>query len=319
MTETHESRLAGELSQGFGGRLKRHEPLAAHCSLGVGGPADLFLAVATREELVRVVCAARESDVPVLVLGSGANVLPADSGFRGLVVRNVARRMDVTIGSHSVTADSGVSLPAMARRLAIAGLGGLEWGTGIPGTVGGATVNNAGAHGSCVADSLISTLTIDTTGSLRERAASDLRYAYRRSALKATRVDAHGPRDVVVASTFRIEQRDRSGMLRQIREWADERLQRQPLKSESAGSYFQNPAGDFAGRLIEAAGLKGMRVGGAQVSPMHANFIVNAGGATASDVVRLGELVRERVFERFGVRLEREVELVGDWTVFASG
>lgn len=319
LTDTYDSRFVEQLRQDFGPRLKRSEPLARHCSLGVGGPADFFVAVASREELVRAVRAAREADVPLLVLGSGANVLPADAGFRGLVVRNVARRVDVTIRSRCVTADSGVSLPALARRLAMAGLGGLEWGTGIPGTVGGATVNNAGAYGSCVADALVSTLTIDATGSLRERPASDLAYAYRRSALKSAEGAAPRIREIVVSSTFHVAPRDRSGMLRQIREWADERVRKQPLKSDSAGSFFQNPPGDFAGRLVEAAGLKGMRVGGAQVSPMHANFLVNAGGATAADVFRLGELVRARVLECTGVLLEREVELVGDWDVLAPG
>lgn len=318
MTGRYDPRFVEKLRQAFGPRLKRSEPLARHCSLGVGGPADFFAAVTTREELIRAVRIAGDANVPLLVLGSGANVLPSDAGFRGVVVRNVARRVEVAFSPLAVAADSGVSLPALARRLAMSSLGGLEWGTGIPGTVGGATVNNAGAHGGCIADALVSTLTLDAEGTARDRPARDLDYAYRRSALKRACGDGPRLREVVVASTFRVEPRDRSAMLRQIGAWAEERLRTQPLKSDSAGSFFQNPPGDFAGRLIEAAGLKGARLGGAQVSPLHANFLVNTGGATAADVYRLGELVRASVEAQTGAALEREVELVGDWTTLAS-
>jgi UDP-N-acetylmuramate dehydrogenase len=307
-----------ELRRIFGRRLLRDEPLARHCSLGVGGPADVFILVHTRDELRQIVSLAGRAGIPLRVLGSGANVLPSDAGFRGIVVRNVATRAEFALSQMQVTADSGASLPVLARRLARAGLGGLEWGTGIPGTVGGATVNNAGAHGGAIADALVRVETVDSTGRHRFRERDELAYAYRRSALKSWPGRPPLIREVVLASSFHVRAAGAGSLLEKIAHWAAERSARQPLKLPSAGSFFQNPPGDHAGRLIEAAGLKGLRLGGAEVSTLHANFLLNRNGATAREVYELGSRVRAHVQERMGVTLEMEVEMIGDWDSIVS-
>jgi len=314
MTSSRPSDRTMELERAFGSRLLRDEPLARHCWLEVGGPADLFLAVLSRTELERAVTLAGGAGLPLLVLGKGANVLPSDAGVRGLVIRNVASAMQFERRDMLVMAESGASMQGLARRLAREGIGGLEWGTGIPGTVGGATVNNAGAHGSCVADVLESSTTIDATGTVRDRPAATLDYQYRKSALKGSQEGPPRLHEIVLASTFRLYQDDPHTMQERIAVWAEERRQRQPLRAASAGSFFKNPPGDYAGRLIEAAGLKGLTCGGAQVATLHGNFLTNAGGATATDVYRLGQEVRARVQDSTGISLHMEVEMVGDWS-----
>jgi UDP-N-acetylmuramate dehydrogenase len=273
----------------------------------VGGPADLLVEPRTIPALAAAVGFATAHSLSVLILGRGSDLVVADKGFPGLVVLN--RAAELNVDGDRLIAASGVQLARAATAAAQAGLSGLEFGLAIPGSVGGAVWANAGAHGSDVASVLESAELISPAGSVDTVPAAGLELSYRDSRLK--RVDRGG---VVASATFHLSPEPRETIHArsdEIRRW---RREHQPLTQPSAGSIFRNPEGDSAGRLIDAAGLKGAREGGAMVSLRHANFIVNAGGATAGDVRRLAVRVREAVKARFGVELAFEVEFVGDWS-----
>ena len=307
-------------------RLRRDEPLSRHTTFRIGGPADLFLAVENEEELIAAVRWARERDIPYLLLGGGSNVLVSDEGVRGLVIANRCGRSKITQGARGkgqsciLHLASCISLSWLARYAIRQGLAGLEWAVGIPGTVGGAIVGNAGAHGGCIADSLVSVRVLDSDGEVRELVAEELEFGYRHSVFKkqamrdeereigATR-DRSAPHSIILSAEFALSAADRQELQERAARYLARRRKTQP-REPSAGSVFRNPAGDTAGRLIEAVGLKGARCGGAQISELHANFIVNRGGATAVDVLTLMELAQQRVFKRFGVMLEPEIVFV---------
>jgi UDP-N-acetylmuramate dehydrogenase len=238
------------------------------------------------------------------MLGGGTNLLVADRGIRGVVIENAwsEAAADGTI----VTAASGTPTAHVAAVAARHGILGLEWMATVPGTVGGAVHGNAGAFGTETADVLLDAELMDLNGDSWGATKDELGFAYRTTALQGTPV-------VVVRARFRGTAGDRETAVRRIKEIANERAAKQPLAQPNTGSIFRNPPGDFAGRLIEAAGLKGKRVGGAMVSEKHANFIVNTGSATARDVLDLMWICRREVKERFGVDLIPEVEVVGDW------
>jgi UDP-N-acetylmuramate dehydrogenase len=280
--------------------------LAPHTSLRVGGAADYFVEARSCGELVGALQWARRQAVPVRVVGSGSNLLVAEDGVDGLVVKASGSGFEV-VGT-AVRADAGVNLANMARRLAKQGWSGLEWAANVPGTVGGAVVNNAGAFGGDTGSCVQSARIVDADGTVREVHPCELRYAYRTSTLKRREVG-----DVaVVEATFRLERSTPDEADGRVKEFNAQRMRSQP-RILSAGSVFANPEGDFAGRLIEACGLKGYTIGGAQISEQHANFIVNPGGATAHDVYALMQHAQRVVFEQFGVRLRPEIELLGRW------
>jgi len=313
-------------------RLRRDEPLSRHTTFRIGGAADLFLAVQTEEQLIAAVRWARERGPPYVVLGGGSNVLVADEGVRGLVIANrTSGRQPKQAVSYQPSANghrpsqvlhlaSCVPLGRFARYAIHRGLGGLEWAVGIPGTVGGAIVGNAGAHGGCVADSLVAVQVLDASGEVRALAAAELGFGYRSSLLKrrATKDEERGEdiqdrrQAIILSAEFALQAGDRQELEARATEYLAQRRRMQP-KGLSAGSVFRNPSGDTAGRLIEAAGLKGTRCGGAQISEKHANFIINCDGATAADVLALMGLARQRVFGHCGVALEPEIVFVGDW------
>ena len=282
----------------------RGEKLAPHTSLRIGGPADYFVQIASEVDLVGAIRVAREHEVPVFVLGGGTNLLVADDGIRGVVLQNGWRETAV-VGT-TIEASSGTELAHVAAVAAKAGILGLEWMATVPGTVGGAVHGNAGAFGTETADVLVDADLMDLNGDTWLAPAVELGYAYRTSKLQGTPT-------VCVRARFRGTAGDRATAVRRIKEMANERMKKQPLAQPNTGSIFRNPPGDHAGRLIEAAGLKGKRVGGAMVSEKHANFIVNTGDASADDVRALMEICQDEVEERFGVRLVPEVELVGQW------
>ncbi|MFN2290443.1 MAG: UDP-N-acetylmuramate dehydrogenase [Anaerolineae bacterium] len=294
--------------------VHEHEPLAAHTSLRVGGPADILVVADNMESLRDAVAMAWEHDVPCRVLGAGSNVLVSDRGMPGLVVIN--RTKAIKFSEQNVRAESGASFSTVAQRCVTRGLAGLEWATGIPGTVGGAVVGNAGAWGSDVASTLHSALIMEPDGTVASWGVERLDYGYRQSALKG----AKGPRDVagssrqpvVLEATFNLQPGDRHALRARVVEIAARRRASQP-SGATCGSVFRNPPGDHAGRLIEAAGLKGEHRGNALISPVHANFIVNLGGASASDILTLIKLAYRSVKEQSGVRLELEIELLGRW------
>lgn len=286
-------------------------PLGRYTSLRVGGPARQFFASDDVTALARLLDAAVQDDAPILVLGGGSNLLISDDGFDGVVVRYTAtgHRIETEPGDQlSIRAAAGVNLSNLARRLAQEGLGGLEWAASVPGTVGGAVVNNAGAFGGCTADHLLDAEVVSPDGTVRLLPAEELGYAYRTSVLKRGEL---GP-VVVRSARLRVHREEVEVAKGRILTFQNQRTASQP-RQLSAGSIFANPPGDYSGRLIEAAGLKGERRGGAEISAQHANFIVNTGAATATDVVSLIRLMQDEVWARFGVWLRPEVQLVGPW------
>jgi len=282
----------------------RDQPLAPHTSLRIGGPADFLLRVASQKDLLDAIQAARENELPVFLLGGGTNLLVADRGVRGVVLQNGWR--ESSVDGEVVTASSGTELAHVAAVAARSGIEGLEWMATVPGTVGGAVHGNAGAFGSETADALVEAELMDLNGDTWTAGVEELGYAYRTSALQGTPI-------VCVRARFRGTAGDRAKAVQRIKEMANERMQKQPLAQPNTGSIFRNPPGDHAGRLIEAAGLKGRTIGGAMVSPKHANFIVNVGDAAASDVRALMTVCQDEVQKQFGVTLVPEVELVGEW------
>jgi UDP-N-acetylmuramate dehydrogenase len=284
----------------------RGEPLSRHTSWHIGGPADYFLAVSTTDDLIEGALAAREQGLPVFILGGGTNLLVGDDGIRGVVIHN---EVDETkVDGTRIIATGGVTMAHVAAVAGRSGIGGLEFAATIPGTVGGAVHGNAGAFGTETKDVVEEVALFDPAAGVRIVDARELAFRYRYSALKDR------PELIVLQATFRGVPSDRATVVAKIKEMANARMQKQPLRLPNCGSVFKNPPGDHAGRLVEAAGLKGLRVGGAVVSEKHGNFIVNDSDATAADVRALIEEVQRRVFETFGVRLEPEVEFVGEWT-----
>ncbi len=283
----------------------RSEPMSRHTSWHIGGPADYFLSVATTDDLIEGVIAARNQGLPVFILGGGTNVLVADAGIRGVVIHNAVD--DARVDGTRIVATAGVTMAHVAAVAGRSGIGGLEFAATIPGTVGGAVHGNAGAFGTETKDVIDEVGLFEPDAGVRILPASELGFRYRGSALK-DRPDA-----IVLQATFRGVASDRATVVARIKAMANERMQRQPLKLPNCGSVFKNPPGDHAGRLVEAAGLKGFRVGGAVVSTKHGNFIVNEDNASAVDVRALIAEVQRRVHEQFGVQLEPEVEFVGAW------
>lgn len=287
----------------FGRALRMAEPLAPYTSFRIGGPADLFLSVRSPDDLVDAVVAAEAAGVRWLVLGRGSNVLIDDLGVRGLVIRNDAVGFEIDRETGRVRCASGARLPSVGAQSAQAGLAGLEWAVGIPGSVGGGVVMNAGAHGGCIADTLVSAEVLQQ-GQRVVLPAAALEHGYRSSRLQRER-DL-----IVLGADFQLRPSPPEEVLQRLRAHRQYRQQTQPT-DPGAGSIFRNPPAASAGALIDQAGLKGMRRGGALISPKHGNFIVNAGGATAADVRALIALARETVLAQFGIALHTEIEIIG--------
>ncbi len=301
-----------ELADSLRGRIRGDvlvsEPLASHITIGLGGPADLFVRAGCVDDLREVFAFAVERGLPVTPLGSGSNVLVADRGVRGIVVVADGELEDLHIEGERCVAGGGCPLSRAISETVRAGLAGLEVLYGVPGSVGGAVVMNAGTRKGCVADTLESVTLVARNGSVREVPAGELGLSYRHSRLQEK------PGEFFVArAVFRLRREDAAAIRERIAAYAGARRASQPLDWRSCGCMFRNPEGDSAGRLIDAAGLKGLTEGGAAVSERHANFIVVSPGAKAADVRRLAEKVRREVQERCGVALEYEVKLLGEW------
>lgn len=290
--------------------ILKGEPLARYTSARIGGPAQWLTVVDSVGALIETVWAAQSQGLEWRVLGSGSNVLVASAGVCGLVVVNKARHVVFKEGA-KVYAEAGANLSSLARSCISRGWAGLEWAVSVPGTVGGAVVGNAGAHGGDMAGNLNSAMILERDGTLAEWPVEQLEYGYRDSVLKRSSSRASA---VVLAIKFSLTPGDPVELAARADEFVARRKATQP-PGASMGSMFKNPPGDYAGRLIEAVGLKGIRVGGAQISPVHANFFVNTGDAAAADVKALIDLARNRVQQRFGVELQLEIELMGDWTI----
>ena len=303
-----------EIQRRIGVKTSRDEPLARFTTMRVGGPADLFATAHNAFELRALIRFARARELPHLVLGRGSDVVIADAGVRGLVIQ--VRAEGSRVEGERYIAESGVQMARAATEAQRAGLSGLEFGLAIPGTVGGAVWANAGAHDGDIAAILESTRVLRVDGTEAELPVADLAFGYRDSRFKH---GAHGAAaELIVDATFRLTPADPDTIkerLDEIRRW---RQAHQPIGLPSAGSVFRNPPGESAGRLIDAAGLKGLRIGGAVVSAKHANFIVNDQKGTATDVRRLAERVRAEVEAQHGVRLDYEIEFLGDWSSWSA-
>jgi UDP-N-acetylmuramate dehydrogenase len=306
-------RLAQLFRTAVRGRLLPGEPLSAHTSFRVGGPADLLFFPADPDDLRAGLRLAAAEGLPVLVMGRGTNLLVRDGGVRGLVV-NLGDLNRIEGGEIppqaapgtpvEVTALGGTPLSRLINFAVRPGLSGLEWASGIPGSVGGAIAMNAGAHGHSIGERVRWVDLVDAAGAEERVGAAAIAFAYR---------SARFPRPgLVIAAGIELAVATEQEVLEETKRCLEEHKRRLPFGWANAGSVFKNPPGDFAGRLIEAAGLKGARVGGAEVSTKHANVLVNLGQATAADILGLMETVAERVARDFGVRLEPEVQVVGE-------
>jgi UDP-N-acetylmuramate dehydrogenase len=290
--------------------VRLDEPMARHTTFGIGGPADCYAVAATEEQLLALTDIARRHDLPFFVLGSGSNILVGDDGIRGLVIENRHTHCEEPLpqagDGFRLRAASGASFATLARRLAQAGLAGLEWASGIPGTLGGAVVYNAGAYGGCLADLLLG-VRVANGAVPTEIAASELALGYRGSAF--TRGILAGK--LVLSADLLLHRGDAAALTQRIAELDARRLAAQP-RGRNAGSIFKNTPEHPAWWLIDQVGLRGHRIGDAEISARHTNFFVNRGRARAADVVSLMDMAQQRVGERFGIRLEPEVALVGE-------
>jgi UDP-N-acetylmuramate dehydrogenase len=301
-----------QLRSTFGSHLQEHVSLKRYTAARIGGPADVMIAVDSTVELVQLVTFCWEHGIPFFILGSGSNVLVSDLGVRELVVLNRAKKIKFTKGSQpTVYAESGVNFGALARQAAAHGLSGLEWAAGIPGTVGGAVYGNAGAHGADMVSCLLvaNILQLKSSHAIyqEEWSVEQLDYGYRTSSLK--RQPGHA---VILAATLKLSPGTAEAVEARMDEYQAKRRTSQPAGA-SLGSIFKNPPGDHAGRLIEATGLKGMRIGQVEVSTVHANFIINHDNASADDYAALIQRVQDEVHKKYRVHLELEIELIGDW------
>lgn len=299
--------------RGLNAPVLLNEPMAPHTSLRVGGPAEIFVQAFTLEHLMGWVTLARDYDIPLLILGRGSNILVADAGIRGVVIENRCGANELRIhednGGKTATlyAESGASLPGLAYSTARQGWAGLEWAIGIPSSVGAAVVNNAGAHDGDTAGALVQATILGERGNVYRATPESLGFGYRCSRLKGNRC-----REIVLSAEFALRRDDPRALADRMARYTEHRRRTQPTEP-SVGSIFKNPEGDFAGRLIDACGLKGRRIGGAMISPLHGNWIINTGSATAGDIMALIELVWQTVWEKFEIELELEIEPVGEW------
>jgi UDP-N-acetylmuramate dehydrogenase len=290
------------LVEALGDAVRFDVPLSRFTSLRVGGAADALVSPPDRDALAECLRIAARHGLPLTVLGNGFNTLVRDGGIEGIVLR-IQRLRGIRRRDGDLVAEAGVTHTTLTRHCVREGLAGLEFAAGIPGTVGGWVAMNAGVPGREVKD-VVRAVELMEAGGGRCVPAEGLRFAYRSA--------AGLPRGaVVVSAAFRVRESRPEAVQAEVDRHLEKRSRTQPLDVPSCGSVFKNPPGDFAGRLIEAAGLKGARVGGAEISPLHANFIVNRGGATAGDVLALIESARARVRERTGIELEPEVRIVG--------
>jgi len=292
------------------GEVRAHEPMSRHTTFGIGGPADIFARIHTHTQLRDLAREARDAGTSVFVLGSGSNLVVSDSGIRGVVVENRAAAVGEPYGENarlSLRAESGASFAKLARSTARQSLTGLEWAAGIPGSLGGAVVYNAGAYGGCLADVLTSIDVLDQSGCETTIPTAELGLEYRSSAFTRGLLAER----VILSVEFRLEEGERDASLARIKDFETKRKNTQP-RGRNAGSIFKNPAAHPAWWLVDEVGLRGHRIGDATISEKHPNWILNQGAARAADVHALMRLAADRVRETFGIELHAEAALVGE-------
>ncbi|HIE51174.1 MAG TPA: UDP-N-acetylmuramate dehydrogenase [Armatimonadetes bacterium] len=293
------------LTSSLEGEVRLAEPLSRHTTFKVGGPAEVFVQPVSLRDVQYALAWAQEHRLPWHVLGRGSNVLIREGGVPGVVLRIGPSLGRMQFSPFGVTVQAGASFTALGRRAVQRGLAGLEFAAGVPGTVGGAICLNAGCFGQEIGEVVDTVTVLEPNGEIRRLNRAEMRFAYRHSLLR----ERNG---IVLKAELSLQPADPQALARRWGEILTLKRARQPLDAASAGCVFKNPPGDLAGRLIEAAGCKGLRWGGAQVSEIHANFILNLGGASAADIEALIEIVRERVYHRCDVLLELEIEIWGE-------
>nr|WP_294526143.1 UDP-N-acetylmuramate dehydrogenase [uncultured Blautia sp.] len=300
-------RLTEELTELLGNdRVLTNEPMSRHTTFRIGGPADLFLLPNTIEEIkkIREICI-REQE-PYFILGNGSNLLVSDSGFRGVIIQTYRNLAQIQVEGDCIRAQAGTLLSGIAQAARAASLTGFEFAAGIPGTLGGAVVMNAGAYGGEMKDVLKEATVLDGEGQIRRIPVQELAMGYRTSVIKEAGY-------TVLEAVISLKKGDPEQIRETMKDLAQRRISKQPLEYPSAGSTFKRPEGYFAGKLIMDSGLRGYTHGGAQVSEKHCGFVINAGGATAKDVCELMEHVQDTVYEKYNVKLEPEVKFLGDF------
>lgn len=284
------------------------EPMKKHTTFRVGGPADLLVCPKTATEIAEILKLCRAAEVPYFIIGNGSNLLVSDAGYRGVILKIFKNMNEIRIDGDRIYADAGALLSTVSRKAMEAGLAGMEFASGIPGTLGGACVMNAGAYGGEMKDILESVNVLTDQGEIRTLSVEELELGYRYSVIKDRG-------DIVLEAVLHLQEGDREQIAARMQELKEKRVEKQPLEYPSAGSTFKRPEGYFAGKLIQDAGLRGYRVGGAQVSEKHCGFVINTGDATAADVMELIRNVQDKVYERFQVRMEPEVKFLGEFEV----
>lgn len=282
------------------------EPMKQHTTFKIGGPADYFLVPETGEEVGEIIKICRKTDTQYFILGNGSNLLVGDGGYRGAVIQVYRNMSAVTVEGTTITAQAGALLSAVAAAAKNASLTGFEFAGGIPGTVGGAAVMNAGAYGGEMKDVLVEVTVMDAEGKIFAIPAEKLELGYRTSVIKKAGY-------IVLEAKIRLKEGDQEAIRERMKELTIQRTTKQPLEYPSAGSTFKRPEGYFAGKLVMDSGLRGYQVGGARVSEKHCGFVINAGDATAKDVRTLMDNVRDIVYEKYGVTLEPEVKFLGEF------
>lgn len=282
-------------------RVFQNEPMSKHTTFRVGGPSDVFISIKSEkeaEELIRLLCVEKE---PYFIIGNGSNLLVRDEGFRGVIIEIGKNFSDINITDETVDVEAGALLVKVANECLRASLSGLEFASGIPGTIGGGVFMNAGAYGGELKDVVTSVRLLNTvTGEIMEKTCEEMKFSYRHSIAKEEPY-------IILKASLKLNKGDKELIKARMDELKEQRTTKQPLEYPSAGSTFKRPEGYFAGKLIQDAGLKGYTVGGAQVSTKHSGFVINTGNATAEDILTLIDDVKNNVKDQFGVELEPEV------------
>lgn len=287
------------------GKVKRNEPLSQHTTMKIGGPADLFIEPSSLENIQKVMNLIKERQLPWRAIGRGSNLLVSDKGIEGVVIRLGSGLNHLSINESTITVGGGHSLVSLSTLISKRGLSGLEFASGIPGSVGGAVYMNAGAHGSDISKILTRAHILFEDGSIEWLSNDEMEFTYRTSVLQKKRPG------VVLEAEFKLTMGDRTAIVSKMQKNKDYRKETQPWNFPCAGSIFRNPLPNYAGKLIEEAGLKGFQIGGAKISEMHGNFIVNAGNATAKDVLDLIQYIKDKILHLYGIKMETEVEIIG--------
>ncbi|WHZ59731.1 UDP-N-acetylmuramate dehydrogenase [Metabacillus hrfriensis] len=287
------------------GKVVQNEPLAKHTTIKIGGPAEIFVEPSSIEDLKKTMDTVTESGVPWRAIGRGSNLLVGDSGIKGVVIK-LGKGMDhLDVDGDTITAGGGYSLIKLTTVISKQGLSGLQFAGGIPGSVGGAVYMNAGAHGSDMSKILVKAHILFEDGTMEWLTAEELEFSYRTSLLQKKRPG------ICLEAVLKLEKGNREEIVAELQKNKDYRRETQPWDHPNCGSVFRNPLPHYAGQLIQESGLKGYQIGGAKISELHGNFIVNTGNATAKDVLDLIDFVKKTIYEKHGVKMETEVEIVG--------